>query len=122
MMSLTPVAVMNMSPTAAASSMGMTSKPSIVARSAKMGSTSVTMTPVKATVGLFIGCVYNLRQQQSALDVMEVLKRNGIRTIIPKDQVCCGSPLSGTGQLPPISTICKHATSGSSPRGASIPS
>jgi fumarate reductase (CoM/CoB) subunit B len=55
--------------------------------------------PVRATVGLFIGCVYNLRQQQSALDAMEVLKRNGIRVIIPKEQVCCGSPLIRTGQL-----------------------
>jgi len=55
--------------------------------------------PVKATVGLFIGCVYNLRQQQSALDAMEVLRRNGIRVIIPKEQVCCGSPLIRTGQL-----------------------
>nr|WP_321350960.1 fumarate reductase (CoM/CoB) subunit TfrB [uncultured Methanoregula sp.] len=55
--------------------------------------------PVKATVGLFIGCVYNYRQQQSALDAMEVLKRNGIRVIIPKEQVCCGSPLIRTGQL-----------------------
>jgi len=54
---------------------------------------------VRATVGLFIGCVYNLRQQQSALDAMEVLKRNGIRVIIPKEQVCCGSPLIRTGQL-----------------------
>jgi fumarate reductase (CoM/CoB) subunit B len=55
--------------------------------------------PVRATVGLFIGCVYNLRQQQSALDAMEVLKRNGIRVIIPKEQVCCSSPLIRTGQL-----------------------
>jgi fumarate reductase (CoM/CoB) subunit B len=46
--------------------------------------------PVKATVGFFIGCMYNLRQQQSALDAMEVLQRNGIRVIIPKEQVCCG--------------------------------
>jgi fumarate reductase (CoM/CoB) subunit B len=55
--------------------------------------------PVKATVGFFVGCMYNLRQQQSALDAMEVLKRNGIRVIIPKEQVCCGSPLIRTGQL-----------------------
>jgi len=54
---------------------------------------------VKATVGFFVGCMYNLRQQQSALDAMEVLRRNGIRVIIPKDQVCCGSPLIRTGQL-----------------------
>jgi fumarate reductase (CoM/CoB) subunit B len=43
--------------------------------------------------------MYNLRQQQSALDAMEVLRRNGIRVIIPKEQVCCGSPLIRTGQL-----------------------
>ena len=30
---------------------------------------------------------------------MEVLRRNGIRVIIPKEQVCCGSPLIRTGQL-----------------------
>jgi fumarate reductase (CoM/CoB) subunit B len=63
--------------------------------------------PVKATVGLFIGCVYNLRQQQSALDAMEVLKRNGIRVIIPKDQICCGSPLIRTGQLDYIDALKK---------------
>lgn len=61
--------------------------------------------PVKATVGFFVGCMYNLRQQQSALDAMEVLKRNGIRVIIPHDQICCGSPLIRTGQLAIIDTL-----------------
>jgi fumarate reductase (CoM/CoB) subunit B len=55
--------------------------------------------PARATVGFFVGCMYNLRQQQSALDAMEILKRNGIRVIIPHDQICCGSPLIRTGQL-----------------------
>jgi fumarate reductase (CoM/CoB) subunit B len=35
---------------------------------------------------------------QTALDAMEVMKRNGIRVIIPHEQVCCGSPLIRTGQ------------------------
>ena len=61
--------------------------------------------PVKATVGFFVGCMYNLRQQQSALDAMEVLHRNGIRVIIPKEQVCCGSPLIRTGQLDDIDSL-----------------
>ena len=60
---------------------------------------------VKATVGFFVGCMYNLRQQQSALDAMEVLRRNGIRVIIPKEQVCCGSPLIRTGQLDYVDTL-----------------
>ncbi|MGD0079214.1 MAG: fumarate reductase (CoM/CoB) subunit TfrB [Methanoregula sp.] len=61
--------------------------------------------PVKATVGFFIGCMYNLRQQQSAIDALEVLRRNGIRVIIPREQVCCGSPLIRTGQLDYVDTL-----------------
>lgn len=61
--------------------------------------------PVKATVGFFVGCMYNLRQQQSALDALEVLRRNGIRVIIPKEQVCCGSPLIRTGQLDNVNML-----------------
>jgi fumarate reductase (CoM/CoB) subunit B len=61
--------------------------------------------PVKATVGFFIGCMYNMRQVQSALDAMEVLRRNGIRIIIPHEQVCCGSPLIRTGQLAVIDSL-----------------
>ena len=64
--------------------------------------------PVKATVGFFVGCMYNLRQMQSALDAMEVLRRNGIRVIIPKEQVCCGSPLIRTGQLDFVETLQKR--------------
>ncbi len=55
--------------------------------------------PVKATVGFFVGCMYNMRLPKAAFDAMEVLRRNGIRVIIPHDQICCGSPLIRTGQL-----------------------
>ena len=55
--------------------------------------------PVKATVGFFVGCMYNNRLPDTALDAMEVMKRNGIRVIIPHGQVCCGSPLIRTGQI-----------------------
>jgi len=54
--------------------------------------------PVRGTVGFFVGCMYNNRLPQTALDAMEVLSRNGIRVIIPHEQVCCGSPLIRTGQ------------------------
>jgi len=53
--------------------------------------------PVRATVGLFIGCVYNLRQQQSALDAMEVLRRNGIRVIIRRSRSAAAHPSSAPG-------------------------
>ena len=47
---------------------------------------------VRATVGFFVGCMFNGRVIQPALDAMEVLRKNGVRVVIPKDQVCCGSP------------------------------
>ncbi|WAC04978.1 MAG: succinate dehydrogenase/fumarate reductase iron-sulfur subunit [Methanoregula sp.] len=53
----------------------------------------------KTTIGFFVGCMYNMRLPKTALDAMEVLRRNGFRIIIPKEQVCCGSPLIRTGQL-----------------------
>jgi len=59
----------------------------------------------RATVGFFVGCMYNMRLPQTARDAMEVLRRNGIRVIIPKEQVCCGSPLIRTGQLDYLDTL-----------------
>jgi len=64
--------------------------------------------PVRATVGFFVGCMYNLRLPGTALDAIEVLRRNGIRVIIPKEQVCCGSPLIRTGQLDVLDTLKKR--------------
>jgi fumarate reductase (CoM/CoB) subunit B len=63
---------------------------------------------VKATVGFFVGCMYNMRLPKAALDAIEVLRRNGIRVIIPKEQVCCGSPLIRTGQLAFLDTLKKR--------------
>ncbi len=64
--------------------------------------------PVKATVGFFVGCMYNMRLPGTALDAIEVLRRNGIRVIIPKEQVCCGSPLIRTGQVDFLDTLKKR--------------
>lgn len=60
---------------------------------------------VKGTVGFFVGCMYNNRLPRTALDAMEVLRRNGIRVIIPREQVCCGSPLIRTGQIDYLNTL-----------------
>ena len=54
---------------------------------------------VRRTVGFFVGCMYDFRLPDSALDAIAVLRRNGVRVIIPHEQVCCGSPLIRTGQL-----------------------
>jgi fumarate reductase (CoM/CoB) subunit B len=61
--------------------------------------------PVKRTVAFFVGCMYNLRLPHTALDAIEVLRRNGIRVIIPHDQICCGSPLIRTGQTEYVDTL-----------------
>ncbi|MGD9936727.1 MAG: fumarate reductase (CoM/CoB) subunit TfrB [Methanoregulaceae archaeon] len=55
--------------------------------------------PVRGEVAFFVGCMYSMRLPQTALDAIEVLRRNGIRVIVPMAQVCCGSPLIRTGQL-----------------------
>ncbi|MEI6293594.1 MAG: fumarate reductase (CoM/CoB) subunit TfrB [Methanomicrobiales archaeon] len=61
--------------------------------------------PVKRTVGFFVGCMYNLRLPRTALDAIEVLRRNGVRVVIPRDQICCGSPLIRTGQTEYVDTL-----------------
>lgn len=54
--------------------------------------------PVRGEVAFFVGCMYSMRLPETALDAIEVLRRNGIRVVVPKEQVCCGSPLIRTGQ------------------------
>jgi fumarate reductase (CoM/CoB) subunit B len=61
--------------------------------------------PVKKTVGFFVGCMYNLRLPRTALDAIEVLRRNGFRVVIPRDQICCSSPLIRTGQTEYVDTL-----------------
>jgi fumarate reductase (CoM/CoB) subunit B len=48
-------------------------------------------------VAFFPGCLINLRLQNTGLNVIEVLKRNGVRVRIPKDFVCCGSVMFRSG-------------------------
>jgi len=55
-------------------------------------------TAARCTVALFTGCLYDLVMPETAFDAVEVMRRNGIRVVVPKDQVCCGSPLIRTGQ------------------------
>jgi fumarate reductase (CoM/CoB) subunit B len=60
---------------------------------------------VKATIGLFVGCLYNSVIPQAAFDLVKVFTRNGIKVIIAKDQVCCASPLIRTGQLAQVAEL-----------------
>jgi fumarate reductase (CoM/CoB) subunit B len=49
--------------------------------------------------------MYGMRLPETAVNAVEVLRRNGIRVIIPKEQVCCGSPLIRTGQMEMLDTL-----------------
>lgn len=73
--------------------------------------------PVRGEIGFFVGCMFNGRVPQTALDAMEVMKRNGIRVIIPHDQVCCGSPLIRTGQTSFIDDLKKKNIEAFTSRG-----
>jgi fumarate reductase (CoM/CoB) subunit B len=55
-------------------------------------------TAARCTVALFTGSLYDQVMPETAFDAVVVMRRNGIRVVIPKDQVCCGSPLIRTGQ------------------------
>ncbi|MDR2855611.1 MAG: succinate dehydrogenase/fumarate reductase iron-sulfur subunit [Methanomicrobiales archaeon] len=63
---------------------------------------------VKGEVVFFVGCMFNARLPDTALDMVEVMRHNGIRLIIPKEQVCCGSPLIRTGQRSPLLSLMQQ--------------
>jgi fumarate reductase (CoM/CoB) subunit B len=72
---------------------------------------------VRKTVGFFVGCMYDFRLPSAALDAIEVMRRNGIRVIIPHEQVCCGSPLIRTGQLKYLDLLKRRNVQAFSSRG-----
>lgn len=52
----------------------------------------------KSKIGLFTGCMVDKKLQHIGHALVNVLKAHGIEIDIPKEQVCCGSPLLRTGQ------------------------
>jgi len=75
---------------------------------------------VRAEVGFFVGCMYNGRLPETALDMVDVMKRNGIRLIIPHEQVCCGSPLLRTGRTSGIESLMRRNVEAFASRGIDI--
>jgi glycerol-3-phosphate dehydrogenase subunit C len=53
--------------------------------------------PPDRAVVLFHGCAANYYEPDVALAAIDVLRRNGLETIVP-EQVCCGLPLISNGQ------------------------
>ncbi|MBW9220349.1 succinate dehydrogenase/fumarate reductase iron-sulfur subunit [Methanothermococcus sp. SCGC AD-155-N22] len=52
----------------------------------------------KMRLAFFTGCLVDYRLQDVGRSAIKVLNAHGISVVIPKDQVCCGSPLLRTGQ------------------------
>ncbi|MCX9074411.1 MAG: 2Fe-2S iron-sulfur cluster-binding protein [Candidatus Methanoperedens sp.] len=46
---------------------------------------------------LFLGCIINRRQQESADAIINILQHNRIAVHLPKRQTCCGSPFMRSG-------------------------
>jgi fumarate reductase (CoM/CoB) subunit B len=53
----------------------------------------------KYTVGYFVGCEIDLCLQNVGKATINVLTKNGIRVVVPHNQVCCGYPMLVTGKL-----------------------
>ncbi|GBF35957.1 fumarate reductase (CoM/CoB) subunit TfrB [Methanofervidicoccus abyssi] len=52
----------------------------------------------KMRLAFFTGCLVDYRLQHVGRSAIKVLNAHGISLVIPKEQVCCGSPLFRTGQ------------------------
>jgi fumarate reductase (CoM/CoB) subunit B len=48
-------------------------------------------------VGYFTGCLADYRLQPVAEATIDVLRKLGVEVVVPKDQVCCGSPMIRIG-------------------------
>ncbi|MCZ6673770.1 MAG: heterodisulfide reductase-related iron-sulfur binding cluster [Verrucomicrobia bacterium] len=53
--------------------------------------------PVRGRVALLTGCVQQVLAPEINRATLEVLSANGIETVIPKDQACCGALAMHTG-------------------------
>ncbi|AEH07315.1 fumarate reductase (CoM/CoB) subunit TfrB [Methanothermococcus okinawensis] len=62
----------------------------------------------KMRVAFFTGCLVDYRLQDVGKSAIRVLNAHGISVIIPKNQVCCGSPFLRTGQRDVAHKLKKH--------------
>jgi fumarate reductase (CoM/CoB) subunit B len=53
----------------------------------------------RGRVAFFTGCLIDYRMQSTGKALIEVLNRNNIDVIVPKEQWCCASPAFRTGDL-----------------------
>lgn len=61
----------------------------------------------KPKIAFFTGCMIDYRLPEVGLALIDVLKKQGIDVIVPKNQICCGSPMIRTGQTDIVEEIVK---------------
>jgi glycolate oxidase iron-sulfur subunit len=54
----------------------------------------------KARVAFFTGCSFQYFYPTTGADLVEVLSVNGAEVIVPREQLCCGTPVLVHGDLP----------------------
>ncbi|MCS7139795.1 MAG: succinate dehydrogenase/fumarate reductase iron-sulfur subunit [Candidatus Nezhaarchaeota archaeon] len=59
-------------------------------------------------VGYFTGCLADYRLQSVAKSTVDILLKLGVEVVVPKDQVCCGSPMIRIGALSALNDLVKR--------------
>ncbi len=53
--------------------------------------------PAKMRVGFFMGCLIDFMYPDLGLKMIDFLTKHGVEIVVPKDQSCCGVPMSTNG-------------------------
>lgn len=61
----------------------------------------------KPKIAFFTGCMIDYRLPEVGMALIDVLNKQGIEVAVPKDQVCCGSPMIRTGQTDILDELVK---------------
>lgn len=61
-------------------------------------------------VAFFTGCLIDYRMQNTGRALIEVLNRNNVDVVVPKEQWCCASPAFRTGDMYTASMCAKRVT------------
>ncbi|MFX1473459.1 MAG: fumarate reductase (CoM/CoB) subunit TfrB [Promethearchaeota archaeon] len=64
----------------------------------------------RGRVAFFTGCLIDYRMQSTGKALIEVLNRNNIDVVVPKEQWCCASPAFRTGDLNTAHAAARRVT------------
>jgi glycolate oxidase iron-sulfur subunit len=55
--------------------------------------------PAKMRVGFFMGCLIDFMYPDLGLKLIDFLTKHGVEVVVPKEQSCCGVPMSTNGDF-----------------------